>query len=787
MQPGARLGPYEIVAPLGAGGMGEVYRARDTRLGREVAIKVLPAAFAAEPDRLRRFEQEARATAALNHPNILSVFDVGTHEGSPYLVEELLEGEPLSERLVRGALAVPEALRIGMEIARGLDAAHDRGIVHRDLKPANVFLTRDGTVKLLDFGLAKLVVPPAGAETLAGATTVTEHTVQGAVLGTVPYMAPEQARGAPVDRRTDVFALGVVLHEMLAGERPFRGLTATETAAAILRDEPAPLPAHVPAPVAAVVTRCLAKEPALRYRRGGEVRAALEALLTGSAPAAWPGWRATLVAHRGQAALAVLSAALVILVGLDAGGLRSRLLGSGRGGRAIRMAVLPFANLTGDPEQEYLSDGVTQEMIAQLGRLHPKGLSVIARSSVMRYKKGDTPVDQIGRELDVDYVLEGSARREADRIRISAELIDVADQTQLWANSYERELAGVLALQGEVARDIASQIRLALTPEEETRLTSARRVNPQVYEAYTRGMYYVSQNTPESFEKGIQLLHQAVAIDPAEPLAYVGLAEGYLTLGHGGGDQVDAFQRARAAAEQALKLDPDRAEAVGILADVALYYEWDWQKAETLFKRALGLNSSLAMTHYHYAWYLALFDRLEEAIAEHKLARDLDPLRALNTGWLGSLYNYAGRFDEAIVAANKALELSPAFGPSLHVLRFAYSSKGMHEEAIAAAHRHVEVNPRAGKITLVTAYALAGQKEQALKLLSGVDPGAAPIPAGLMYLALGDNDAALRSLEAAHQAHRSTVPWIRVHGNGLDALRDEPRFRELLGRMNLPL
>ena len=525
MQPGARLGPYEIVAPLGAGGMGEVYRARDTRLGREVAIKVLPAAFAAEPDRLRRFEQEARATAALNHPNILSVFDVGTHEGSPYLVEELLEGEPLSERLVHGALAVPEALRIGMEIARGLDAAHDRGIVHRDLKPANVFLTRDGTVKLLDFGLAKLVVPPAGAETLAGATTVTEHTVQGAVLGTVPYMAPEQARGAPVDRRTDVFALGVVLHEMLAGERPFRGLTATETAAAILRDEPAPLPAHVPAPVAAVVTRCLAKEPALRYRRGGEVRAALEALLTGSAPAAWPGWRATLVAHRGQAALAVLSAALVILVGLDAGGLRSRLLGSGRGGRAIRMAVLPFANLTGDPEQEYLSDGVTQEMIAQLGRLHPKGLSVIARSSVMRYKKGDTPVDQIGRELDVDYVLEGSARREADRIRISAELIDVADQTQLWANSYERELAGVLALQGEVARDIASQIRLALTPEEETRLTSARRVNPQVYEAYTRGMYYVSQNTPESFEKGIQLLHQAVAIDPAEPLAYVGLAE----------------------------------------------------------------------------------------------------------------------------------------------------------------------------------------------------------------------------------------------------------------------
>ena len=480
---------------------------------------------------------------------------------------------------------------------------------------------------------------------------------------------------------------------------------------------------------------------------------------------------------------------LALLLALDVGGLRSRLPGLGNSTRSIRMAVLPFENLSGDPEQEYLSDGLTQEMIAQLGRLHPGGLSVIARTSVIRYKNTGTPVDRIGRELGVDYVLEGSARREADRIRITAELIDVADQTQLWANSYERELADVLSVQSEVARDIAGRIRLSLTPEEEGRLASSRRIDPRVYEAYTRGMYYVSQNTPESFEKGIALLHQAVAIDPAEPLAYVGLAEGYITRGHGGGDQVEAFQRARAAAEQALKLEPDRAEAMGVLADVALYHEWDWAKAERLFKRALELNASLAMTHYHYAWHLALFDRLDEAIAEHKRARDLDPLRALNTGWLGQLYNCAGRFDEAITEGNKALELDPRFGPSFLVLRIAYSSKGMHAEAVATARRQIEANPTAGKVQLVTAYALAGRKDEALGVLSTLDlRGGQPNLIAHMHLALGDREAALRALEAGYEAHWATLPWIRVRGNSIsEALRDEPRFQALLRNMNLPM
>jgi tetratricopeptide (TPR) repeat protein len=413
---------------------------------------------------------------------------------------------------------------------------------------------------------------------------------------------------------------------------------------------------------------------------------------------------------------------------------------------------------------------------------------VIARSSVMRYKKGDTPLDQIGRELGVDYVLEGSARREANRIRITAELIHVPDQVQLWADNYERELSGILALQSDVTREVARQVQLVLTPEQERRLTSGRQVRPEVYEAYLRGMFYVSQNTPEAFEKGMRYLHQAVELDPAEPLAYAWLAEGYITLGHGGSEQLDAFPRARAAAEQALKLQPDMPEAVGVLAHVALYYEWDWARAEQLFQRALELNPSVAMTQYHYAWYLALFDRQDEAIVAHKRARDLDPLRALHTGWLGQLYNYVGWYDEAIVEAKKALQLNPEFWPSYRVMGTAYSSKGMHREAIAAALRMAEANPALGNAYLSLTYALAGQREQALMALSKVErhSGAFGYTAAA-HLALGDKDAAIDELEAAYKAHRPTLPWSRVHNSLVDGLRADPRFQDLLRRMNLPL
>jgi TolB-like protein/Flp pilus assembly protein TadD len=607
----------------------------------------------------------------------------------------------------------------------------------------------------------------------------------------VAYMSPEQARGKGVDNRTDIWSLGVVLYEMLSGKLPFQGEHDQSVIYAIIHEEPESLKKARPdaAPeMEQIIGQALAKKPADRYQTMEELREDVEALAEGLKPLKAKRRRVRrILGIRAAYVYAAPVILLALILGLNVGGLRNRLLNRAAPAPAIRMAVLPFANLTGNTEQEYLNDGLTQEMITQLGRLHPSGLNVIARTSVLRYKKGDTPIDRIGRELGVTYVLEGSAERQSNRVRIRAELIKVKDQTQVWADTYDQDLSGFRAVQSEVAQSVARALALKLLPAEQTRLASIKTVNPEVYDAYLKGMFYVSQNTPESFEKGMRFLHQAVAIDPAEPLAYAGLAQGYITLGHGGSEEADVYPRARAAAEQALKLNPDMAEAVGVLAEVALYYEWDWARAEELFKRALKLNPSLAMTHYHYAWYLSLFDRLDEAIAEHKLARDFDPLRALNTGWLGDLYNYAGRYDEAIVEAKKALELEPDFWPSYYILRRAYSEKGMHKEAIDAARRLTELDPTMGKTQMIMAYVAAGQRDQALAIAPGLDKNypISTLPA-MSYLALGDKDTALQILETAYKAHQPTVPWLRVRGFAFDAMFGDPRFQDLVRRMNLP-
>jgi len=775
-------GKYRIIEEIGRGGMGVVYKAEDLKLKRPVALKFLPPHLMDAAELKERFMIEAQAAAALSHPNICVIHEVGESEERPYIAMEYIEGETLRDKVKRGPLPAEEALDMAIHVAAGLGDAHLKGIIHRDIKSANIMVTAKGQAKVMDFGLAKL----------RGGSSLTRSQ---STLGTVAYMSPEQARGGDLDQRTDIWSLGVVLYEMLTGKLPFRGDHDQTVIHSILHEEPESLnkarPGTAPE-LGQIIGQALAKKPADRYKTMQEFREDMEAVAEGLKPIKAkrrPAAR-TILGIRMAYIYAGLAFAIVALVlGLDVGGLRSRLLGHAPAAApAIKLAVLPFVNLTGDPEQEYLNDGVTQEMITQLGRLHPEGLRVIARSSVMRYKKGDTPVDEIGRELDVEYVLEGSARREANRVRITAELIHVRDQTQLWADTYEGELSGFLAVQSEVARGVAKALAFKLLPAEQTRLTSARRVNPEVYDAYLKGMFYVSQNNPEGFEKGMRYLHQAVEIDPAEPLAYAGLAEGYITLGHGGAELLDIFPRARAAAEQALKLDPSMAEAVGVLAEVAYYYEWDWAKAEELFKRALELNPSLAMTHYHYAWYLAVFDRQEEAIAEHKLARDLDPLRALNTGWLGQLYNYVGRYDEAIVEAKKAIELDPKFWPSYQVMRLAYSRKGMHEEAIAAAKGLIDLLPRRGNAHLIMAYVSAGQVEKALAIAPKLERNTPAFNhVGLAYLALGDQETALQELEAAYKAHRTSLPAIRIRGGGWESMFDDPRFQDLVHRMNLPL
>ena len=424
---GTRLGPYEVLGQIGAGGMGEVYKARDTRLDRTVAIKVLPPAMLADGTARARLLREARLASQLNHPHICTVHDVGEADGYVYVAMELVEGQSLSAELAGGALSADQFLRFGSQIADALAHAHAHGVVHRDLKSANVVITPDGRVKVLDFGLAKRLEEHELDEVTRSRLSMT---APGVVVGTPAYMAPEQLRGDPADARSDIWALGVVLYEMAAGVRPFRGQTGFSLTSAVLKEAPPPLPTTVPAEVGATIARCLEKEPGRRYQHAGEVRAALDATQAGTA-APWAAWRYRLARHRsfalatGLVAICGVLAALVALVALDVGGVRTRLVG--RSATAVRLAVLPFENRTGDPEQEYFSDGMTDELIAQLGRLHPSGLLVIARTSVMRYKNSTAPLDQIARELGVAYVLEGSARREGGRIRISAALIQATE------------------------------------------------------------------------------------------------------------------------------------------------------------------------------------------------------------------------------------------------------------------------------------------------------------------------------------------------------------------------
>jgi TolB-like protein/Tfp pilus assembly protein PilF len=789
---GRTLGHYQIVEKIGEGGMGEVYRARDERLGRDVAIKVLPAEFAADPERLKRFEREARATAALAHANILAVHDVGTHDGVPYLVEELLEGESLRERLGRGSLTQAEVLRIAGEIAKGLAVAHEKGIVHRDLKPGNVFLTRDGTVKILDFGLAKLVptVPSSEAETLSQSATGT--TALGGVLGTAAYMAPEQARGRPVDQRADVFAFGVVLYEMLTGERPFRGATGTDVLAAILKDEPAALPATVPQPAAEVVARCLAKDPDRRYQRAGEIRAALEAVQSQTV-LPQPSWLAARPRRRWLLAAAVAVAAIVAAVGLGPGGVGRRLLGPAGGGRSIRMAVLPFANLSGEPEQEYLSDGLTQEMIAQLGRLHPESLSVIARTSVMRYKKTDTPIDQIGRELGVDYVLEGSAQKEGVRVRVSAELIQVKDQTQLWADSFEREMSGILALQSEVARKVAESLVLKLLPAEQARLAGARQVNPEAYEAYLKGSQHWIRMTRADLDAAEGYFNLALEKDPDFAPAYAGLARvwrvrnqfGYAPLG-------EAAPKAKEAARKAISLDDTLADAHYALGAVGVWDDWDLAAGQLEFKRAIELDPNNPNGVATYSHFLAITGHVDEAMTEIDRALRLDPFNVSVHAFRAFDLLFARRFDEALAQAQQALAMEPGQPGAIQAQYMALIAKRRYEQALPGIKEfYMQIYDLPDLDAVMTEGFSEGGFEGAMRRAADALSVLAdkvevrPIDVADLYLFAGDMGRALDWLENGYEARDPAMPYICVTPE-YDSLRTDPRFQDLLRRMNFP-
>jgi TolB-like protein/predicted Ser/Thr protein kinase len=783
---GQQLAHFRLVEKIGEGGMGVVYKAHDEKLDRDVAIKVLPAEYLGDPASRSRLLREARTASKLNHPNICTIHEVGEAGGQAFIAMELVEGKPVSALVKGGPLPGKDVLRYGLHMADALAHAHERGVVHRDFKSANVIVTPEGRAKVLDFGLARRMI----ADEIPEGRTLTQDTLTmpGQVAGTLAYMAPEQLRGQPADGRSDVWALGVVLYEMAAGVRPFQGDTGFELSSSILNQPPPPLrtgtKGTLPVLFRSVIERCLEKDPGRRYQKAGEVRAALESVEAGAGLPVLPALKYAVKRHRKLALTAALTAALAVAAALDVGGLRSRLLTGARGPVFRSLAVLPVANLSGDPEQEYFTDGMTDALIADLSKIG--ALRVTNRMSVMQYKNARKPLKEIARDLNVEAVLEASVVREADRVRVTAQLGEAKTERNLWAESFERESSSILAIQAQVARHVADSIRIRLSPEEKSRLASARKVNPETYELYLKGMYHLNRTSMEDTKQGIAYLHEAVAKDPSDALAYAGLALGYVEIAHGAEAREDSLNRAKAAAATALKLDDSLAEAQAAIGFVKGYYDWNWEEGFRDLDRALEKNPSLAIAYYHRSWFHFIHGRTKEAIEDHIRAQQVDPFNPLHTAWLGELYRAEGRFDEAIAEALRSIEMAPQFPIGHFVLGLVYQDQGLHDKAIEAMQKAAEASPH-WKWAIGSVYVKAGRTDEARKILDELNTlQTGPFRAfwkAQINAALGEDDEAFRWLH--FEPHHVWVAGIR----SLDwfaPLRKDPRFPDELRRMNLP-
>jgi serine/threonine-protein kinase len=754
---------YAIERQLGVGGMAAVYLARDLKHDRNVALKVVHPELAAAIG-TERFLNEIRVTANLHHPHIVQLYDSGEADGLLYYVMPVVEGESLRDKLNReGQLSIDESVAIACAVAEALDYAHRRDVIHRDIKPENILL-QEGTPLLADFGIAIAVSRAAGER-------ITET---GLSLGTPSYMSPEQATGArDVDARSDIYALGSVLYEMLAGDPPFLGSNVQAVIAKVVGERPVKLRTirdTVPGHIEAAVDRALAKVPADRFGTAKDFAWAL----TDTTSALPQSARRKPVLGR---ALVGVAAALVIAA---AGWFASSLTG---GPGVERLAVLPLTNLAGDSEQDYLVAGVHEALISELARL---GISVIARTSMAQYRNTDRSIPDIASELKVDAVIEGSVFRDGDSLEINVRMIDPDTEEDMWRQLYGGKLDNVVVLYRDLTRDVADEIRVNLDPQMEARLSRAPQVTPESYEAYLRGMHHLNKSTPEDFEKAVEYFHEAVDKNPGDPMAYAGLALGYVTLGHGPAPPPDVWPLARAAADRAVRLDSTLAEGWAAIADIKLYVDWDWEGAERAFQRANELNPSLAMNHYHHAWYLVLMGRLDEAVREHERARELDPLTPLHTVWLPALYYYAGQHEKALAGAREVLTRYPDHATALYVFGTSAAQMGLYDEAIAALEKAAALNPR-WRFAVGRTFAQAGRRDDALRILAELE-SEGPSPWGAIAMAdlnaaLGDYDAAFEWL--AYDPPHAWLPWSRENPV-LEPVRDDPRFDDLLRRLNLP-
>ena len=763
LTPASRLGPYEIIAPLGAGGMGEVYRARDPRLKREIAIKVLPDDVASSPERLARFEREATTVAGLNHPNIVVLYSIEEAQGTRFLTMELVEGGSLDRSITPGGLPAARVIELGIAIADALAAAHEKGVVHRDLKPANVMLTKDGRVKVLDFGLAK----PAGSEPdpdlTQAATIASPISGAGLILGTVPYMAPEQIRGEAVDARTDLFALGVVLYELASGKRPFGGKTSADILSAILRDAPQPFATmreDLPGSFDEVVSRCLEKDPRERV----------------------------------QSALEVSNALRLLRKELE----RSESDGAARPRgveKVASIAVLPFANRSASADDEYFSDGLADELLSVLSKI--KGLRVTARTSSFQFKGSKEDVPAIGRKLGVATLLEGSVRKAGTRIRVSVQLVNVADSSHLWSETYDRTVEDIFAVQDDIAQSVVKELRTTLLGEaadsdasgaakaEVSRAAKGRGTDPEAHRFYLLARHLSDRLTREEMGKAIEYLKLAVGRDPTFALAWAELGWAYTREAVAGWTPMaEAYAKAWEAAERSLAEEPDLAEGHVTKAWIQVFVHWDWRGGEASLDRALELAPGNATVLARAGLLARILGRVEDGIAFNLRALEQDPLSAAAHFNRGSFLRTADRLMEAEEAYRKSLELAPRRASTHASLALTLLAQGRGEEALEEAMREPEWFRLWALGIVHHALGHEADSEASLRELREKHSDAAVFQIAEVHAARGEVEAAFEWLERAYAQRDGRLTTLRTSPH-LRSLHGDPRWKELLKRMGL--
>ncbi|MHB8503893.1 MAG: protein kinase domain-containing protein [Candidatus Acidiferrales bacterium] len=798
---GQTISHYRIFGRIGSGGMGVVYEAEDLTLGRHVALKFLPIELANDAQSLTRFQREAKAASSLNHPNICTIYEIGEADGRAFIAMELLEGQTLRRRVNSKPLRIEAVLDLATQIADALEAAHSKGIVHRDIKPANILVTNRGVAKILDFGLAKVSFKHDSVATANAPTEDQEEnlTSPGSTLGTVAYMSPEQVRGEKLDARSDLFSFGTVLYEMCTGTLPFRGDTPGMIFKAILDGTPPSavrLNPDLPPDLERLIGKALEKDRNLRFQSAADIRTDLQRLKRdtepGRAGVASSGTVTKQAWYAGSRALWMAGLLTIIaagvLIAFSVNGLRSRTPAAIHGTQLKSLAVLPLENLSGDPSQQYFADGMTDELITDLAQI--SGLRVISRTSAMQYKETKKPLPQIGKELNVDGVVEGTVERVGDRVRIRAQLIEAATDKHVWAKSYERSLSDILAMQDEVARAVAAEIQVALTPQEQARMTIARVVNPEAHDLLIRGLFYENQG---DLAKAIESVTRATALAPDYAAAHATLAQFYILLGnYSRMTPGQAYLKAKAEVQRALELDESLAEAHEALAELLHYYDWDFASAKREYVRALELSPGDAQLLAKYAFLLCRTGKYEEAISEAKRAQDLDPLSLPIRTRLGIVLHYSRRFDEALDQYLKIIELEPSADSEARyqIIRL-YITKKMFSEAFAELNRKPESpGDHVNSISLrVMAYGFSGNRKEALKLLEGLKEKRKrdylrPYILAEDYAALGEKDLALEWLQKAYEERDDWIAWIKVDPI-IDGLRADPRFAALLERVGL--